>query len=291
MVRKTGRILKLIAVAVVGVAAGTVVSVLGMAILGEAVKLPMTEYFETSMSGSLGIVLGTGLLLLYMRKSQTWREALGAGGKCSAAKLCGYAVVAVCVCKFVFGTVSAFVLSRLLSGAAGGPDMAARDILAWEEALLSVFGIAVAPIAEELLFRKCLYGAFRKEFGVVFAMAVNVILFAALHGYGVQGFLSCALAGYVFAHLYERTGNIGYSMAAHLFCNLEAFLSPMMKRTELWGKPLCYEVNGYDTYHAAVFVCAVLVIAAYLAVRIRACDMRRDRYVYHTGGGRRAEDR
>lgn len=130
-----------------------------------------------------------------------------------------------------------------------------------------VFAIVIAPIAEEILFRKCLYGAFKKELGMPAAMILNILLFAALHGYGIQGFLSCGLAAFVFAYLYGRGGNIWYSIGAHMLCNLEAFLSGYMEKIEVFGKPLCYEVNGYNTYHIGIFLTAVAVIVIYTAMK------------------------
>ncbi|MBD5545490.1 MAG: hypothetical protein HDR01_14920 [Lachnospiraceae bacterium] len=68
MLKKIGRILVLAIVMTVGTFAGTLISTICMSIIENVGKIAMTEYFEISMSGSIGILFGTGMLLLYMKK-------------------------------------------------------------------------------------------------------------------------------------------------------------------------------------------------------------------------------
>lgn len=119
MLKKMGRILLLGIIVIAGTFAGTLISLMGMTIIGNMGKITMTEYFSTGMSGSIGIVFGAGILLLYMKKSSIWKMVLDTGEKLSVGKMCLYAIIAVCLCKFVFEVVSTFLLSGLLPNMAG----------------------------------------------------------------------------------------------------------------------------------------------------------------------------
>ena len=96
-----------------------------------------------------------------------------------------------------------------LSYAASGPDQTPQAIVdfllkssGWQ-ARAAVFGIAVvaAPVAEELIFRGCLYGALRKPSGRVPAIVVSSVLFVGL------------------ALVYERCGSLWAPISMHASFN------------------------------------------------------------------------
>lgn len=85
---------------------------------------------------------------------------------------------------------------------------------------LWVAGVAVvaAPVAEELIFRGCLYGMLRQVAGRLTALVVSSIVFAAIHGHvpSIPGLLLLA-AG--LALLYERTGSLWAPVMVHAAFN------------------------------------------------------------------------
>lgn len=88
-----------------------------------------------------------------------------------------------------------------------------------------VGSILFAPIFEELIFRGLLYGTLRARLAWPLAALGSAVLFAFAHGYGVAGFLSVFLSGLLWAWVYERTGSLLPSMAAHVVNNASVALT------------------------------------------------------------------
>lgn len=233
----------------------------GMAYLGQAADVEISDDALYGVSGTLGI--GTAGLLLWglIHKKKDWhfvqkKEPFQLG------KALWFAFLTTCICKVLYSGISSWLLSLLMpleETAAAGTEESIR--------LQLCMGVILAPVAEELLFRKDLYSLFVQKCGRIAAAVLTTAAFAALHGYGLQGFLSCMLAGFIFTYLYDRTGCIWYSILAHALCNLESLIYNLLqqKQAVLFGKPVICSLNGYDTYHAfivfpiAVFLCVVLI--------------------------------
>lgn len=84
-----------------------------------------------------------------------------------------------------------------------------------ELATLMFSALVLAPLAEELFFRRQLFTRTRAVAGPVAAYAASALLFAAFHG-NLQGFVVYTWLGLVFAHAFARTGRIGAAVAVHL---------------------------------------------------------------------------
>ena len=80
--------------------------------------------------------------------------------------------------------------------------------------------VVIAPVVEEAVFRGLLFGTLRGRLGWEVAAAISGGLFAAAHGYGVIGFTSVFLSGFIWAWIYERTGSLVPGMVAHALNNL-----------------------------------------------------------------------
>jgi len=85
--------------------------------------------------------------------------------------------------------------------------------------------IVFAPIFEELIFRGLLYGTLRTRLAWPLAAIGSALVFALAHGYGAAGFLSVFVSGVLWAWVYERTGSLLPSMAAHTINNLTVALT------------------------------------------------------------------
>ena len=84
-------------------------------------------------------------------------------------------------------------------------------------AYLWVGAVAVAPLAEELLFRGVLFG-WLSRWGVVVATAVSAVLFGVAHGELATG-LFATLVGLAMAVLRHRSRSIWPGVAAHATIN------------------------------------------------------------------------
>jgi membrane protease YdiL (CAAX protease family) len=94
--------------------------------------------------------------------------------------------------------------------------------------LLMVFGILVAPIVEETMFRGFLYPILARQFGIGAGVIVTGILFGAMHaqqlwgGWGQIGLL--ILVGILLTWIRAKTGTVAASYFVHLGYNSFLFL-------------------------------------------------------------------
>ncbi len=87
----------------------------------------------------------------------------------------------------------------------------------------SIFAAVVGPIIEELFFRGFMYSAFKKYVGVIGAMFITAVMFAALHAHAV-GFIPIVALGLLLAYLYEKTGTLVSSITVHVIHNVAMVL-------------------------------------------------------------------
>ncbi len=82
----------------------------------------------------------------------------------------------------------------------------------------------IAPILEEIVFRKIVFGTIYKRYGNFFlAFLVSSILFGLLH-MEPQHLLRYTAAGFVFAFLYAKTKNILVPILTHVSINSFVFI-------------------------------------------------------------------
>lgn len=91
---------------------------------------------------------------------------------------------------------------------------ASGDLRRPELATLAFSALVLAPVGEELFFRRHLLRRTRLRGGPAAGYLCSTLLFAAFHG-NLQGFVVYAWLGLVFAHVYLRTGRIAAAIAVH----------------------------------------------------------------------------
>jgi membrane protease YdiL (CAAX protease family) len=84
--------------------------------------------------------------------------------------------------------------------------------------IIIIFAVAVAPAAEEFLFRFFLYGVLKRFFGRFFGLTANALLFAAVHTH-LPSFAPLFVLGTCFTIAYEWSGSILVSMTMHALFN------------------------------------------------------------------------
>lgn len=90
-----------------------------------------------------------------------------------------------------------------------------------------LFMVVLAPLLEELIFRKTLIDRMR-PYGERLAVVTSAAMFGLFHGNFSQMFYAFGL-GLVFGYTYLRTGKLRYSVALHMFINFcGGVLAPML---------------------------------------------------------------
>jgi membrane protease YdiL (CAAX protease family) len=84
--------------------------------------------------------------------------------------------------------------------------------------LIIVLAVAIAPIAEEFVFRFFLYGVLKRYLGRFGGLAINALLFAAVHAH-LPSFAPLLVLGACFTLAYEWSGSILVSMTMHSLFN------------------------------------------------------------------------
>jgi uncharacterized protein len=85
------------------------------------------------------------------------------------------------------------------------------------------FGVLLAPLAEEFIFRGYLYGVTKRYCGFAAALIFNAALFAAVHTHAAS-FLPLFALALCLTIAYEATGSILIPMAMHALFNFITFL-------------------------------------------------------------------
>ena len=86
--------------------------------------------------------------------------------------------------------------------------------------------VIVAPVMEELMFRKLLIDRI-VPFGQRAAVVVSGVAFGLFHGNFYQFFYACGL-GMIFAYLYSSTGRVRYGILLHMMINMVGGVLPIV---------------------------------------------------------------
>lgn len=92
-------------------------------------------------------------------------------------------------------------------------------------AILFLVIVIMAPIVEELVFRGVLFNLLSKNLKTLPAMIISSLFFGVLHS---QTFIPTAIIGFLICFIYQKTGNLRYSIMAHMINNLLAFTMPFL---------------------------------------------------------------
>lgn len=102
--------------------------------------------------------------------------------------------------------------------------------------VMMVSTVVVAPVMEELIFRKLLIDRLI-PCGQKTAVLVSGLTFALFHGNFYQFFYACSL-GMIFAYLYSHTGKLRYSIIMHMGINFMGGILPLLLERWVGGRLL-----------------------------------------------------
>ena len=149
------------------------------------------------------------LMQLIPKRGHTGRERWG------SAQL--FACIVISIGMGLLGSIMGRIVNMF--GTPAGDTEQVEEMLRGASMLVRV-GMVVfaAPIVEELLFRKLLIDRI-VGYGEGVAVAVSGLLFGLAHGNFSQFFFAAGI-GALWAYVYVKTGNVGYTVAFHMLFNL-----------------------------------------------------------------------
>ena len=104
-------------------------------------------------------------------------------------------------------------------GVKPGSENTAQFIEIAQEVPLAILSIVLfAPILEELIFRRIIFGSLLPKTNFFVAASVSAIVFAIIH-FDFTHILLYAVSGFIFAFIYHKTKRIMASIISHMLLN------------------------------------------------------------------------
>lgn len=131
--------------------------------------------------------------------------------------------------------------------------------------------VIAAPVAEELVYRKILYGRMREYCSFGKAAAGTSFLFGITHGFILQGIYSFLL-GMLLCFLVERYKKLYPAILVHMMANLCSVVSTVCVPVQSW-------LSDRGNYTAAVLVSVLvcILLIRHLAKAFPSPDLQEDR--------------
>lgn len=155
-----------------------------------------------------GIAIPLGLLVMKKLPAEAPEvHKLGAGN--------GFVFFLISIFLMYTGNIIGTMLSMILSGGTATNEIV--ELVQDNHPLKVLFVVILAPVLEELVFRKQLLDRTRR-YGEKAAAMLSAVTFGLLHMNLYQFFYAFAL-GLVFAYIYLRTGRLRYTAILHAVIN------------------------------------------------------------------------
>lgn len=167
-------------------------------------------------------------------------------------------IALICLCLMYAGNLAGTVISLIISALSGNDMVNLLEELVkqsdiWINAVVMVL---IAPVVEELFFRKLLIGRLR-GYGQRAAVVVSAVAFGLSHGNLSQVFYAFGL-GLAFGYVYIKTNRIGYTIALHMGINLlGGVVAPLLLSAGM----------AYVSVYSLLMLTAVVIGAILLAKR------------------------
>lgn len=222
----------------------------GMEIFADRNGVALSESAIYGVSGTLGsglAAIAIWVIIRYAKRLKFYHCPNPVAPKWTAI----FILFTFVVCRIVLPGIWAYTSYAL--GVQATPVGYAPDESTWQMIFLVVI---FAPVFEELLFRKDIFSLLKMRFSLSWTVGFSALLFAVIHGYSVRGFVSCLVAGGLFAILMARTGKLLPCIIAHVLCNLES----LYYNTTESDNFLIVNLNGHTAYNAYILVIGLLIM-------------------------------
>lgn len=247
----------------------TAIVQLGTEAMANGIGISLKDDWLFSISGGLGTAITGALCAIYVKK-KNYTDCIEIKEPFQIKKCLYFSALAWSTCSILFYAITTFLFVYVFSMT---DEIHVVVEKSWADIILMdiFFPILVAPIFEELMFRMGLYSLMRQRFGKKISIVMCTVVFAAIHGYSIQGFCACLTGGLLFMLIYVSTGNIWYNIIAHMVCNLDASVLNALedKGVTFLGIPIQYEIAGFNMVHPVLIIMAILFCAICIIKKVK----------------------
>lgn len=116
--------------------------------------------------------------------------------------------------------IYAMAASTIIFGRGG----TVTDDLVMKYPLMAFWIVAVGPIAEEIVYRKIIFGSLLRKLPFWASSGLTAVIFGAAH-LSPERFVGYAVVGWTFCYIYRKAGTLAPTIAAHISLNLIALIA------------------------------------------------------------------
>ncbi|MFG6150380.1 CPBP family intramembrane glutamic endopeptidase [Halobacillus sp. B23F22_1] len=176
----------------------------------------------------LSFTIATIVILRLLKPDMTEPELRGE--RSSKGKIVLWSILGVFLALFAQG-IAATIETQVFGIPAGSENTMDLMNVARESPLFILLPVVFAPITEEIIFRKVIFGQMYKRFNFLLAVLVSSLVFGAFH-MDFKHMLVYFSMGVVFAFLYVRTKSIITPIVAHMAMNSFVVISQLFYSEE-----------------------------------------------------------
>lgn len=156
------------------------------------------------------------IIILYMLKPDM-KDEMARSDKAGPGKVVLWSIAGVFLALFAQG-IAATIENQVFGIPPGSENTMGLMEIARESPLFILLPVVFAPITEEIIFRKIIFGSIYKRTNFWLAVLVSALVFGAFH-FDFSHMLVYFSMGVVFAFLYVKTKRIITPIVAHMAMN------------------------------------------------------------------------
>ncbi|ELK45806.1 type II CAAX endopeptidase family protein [Halobacillus sp. ACCC02827] len=179
------------------------------------VALGMGRYDAVAVWSVASFTIATIIILILLKPDL--REEMTRSDRSSAGSVVLWSIAGVFLALFA-QAIAATIESQLFDVPAGSENTMGLMEIARQSPLFILLPVVFAPITEEILFRKIIFGSIYKRTNFFLAVLVSSLIFGAFH-FDFTHMLVYFSMGVVFAFLYVKTKRIITPIVAHMAMN------------------------------------------------------------------------
>lgn len=167
----------------------------------------------TAINWQVGITFVGVLIMIWLDRKTSANVEIATDKKLSVADTSLYSLGGMLL-MYATEIIASLVIIMLFGQPTASQNTAMIIAIVRRAPLFIVYGVVLAPIMEELVFRKTIYGVGRQLINPTGAMLISALLFGLAHNDN-QYLLVYSSLGIVLCWLYKKTGSIKVNMIAH----------------------------------------------------------------------------